>query len=79
MEEEWQELKEEIVHTNENKDRLEEELGDLLFAIAQLARHLSIVPETALGRANKNLWRDLTKWKICWQSDPAKYRRDEST
>jgi MazG family protein len=33
------------------KDRLEDEIGDLLFAAAQLARKLDIEPETALRRA----------------------------
>ena len=32
--------------------RREEEMGDLLFTMAQLARHLGIDPETALRRAN---------------------------
>jgi MazG family protein len=54
VEEEWQELKEELAHTEKyNKDRVFEELGDLLFSIAQLARHLDMDPEAALKSANK--------------------------
>jgi MazG family protein len=35
-----------------DRDRAEEEMGDLLFAIANLARKLDIEPETALRKAN---------------------------
>jgi MazG family protein len=54
VEEEWQELKEELSPTpGLNKTRVQEELGDLLFSVAQLARHLDIDPELALRDANK--------------------------
>lgn len=54
VEEEWQELKEELVPGKpKNMDRVVEELGDFLFSIAQLARHLGVNPEESLRNANK--------------------------
>jgi len=54
VEEEWQELKEELAYTQgPNQERIFEELGDLLFSISQLSRHLNIDPEKALQAANK--------------------------
>ncbi|GAB5047019.1 nucleoside triphosphate pyrophosphohydrolase [Thermodesulfovibrio sp. TK110] len=49
-----EELKEveEAVETKE-KDRIEEEIGDLLFSIVNLARFLRIDPETALRKTNR--------------------------
>ncbi|WP_175543406.1 nucleoside triphosphate pyrophosphohydrolase [Sedimentitalea nanhaiensis] len=35
-----------------DQDQVEEEFGDLLFVVANLARHLQIEPEAALRRAN---------------------------
>jgi MazG family protein len=52
IEEELQELKNEIVeHSKQN--RLQDELGDLLFSCVNLARHLEIDAESALRGANR--------------------------
>jgi MazG family protein len=53
MREEVGEL-DEVVAAGDTRDRqrAEEEMGDLLFAICQLARKLDIEPETALRKAN---------------------------
>ena len=54
VEEEWQEVKSELPQLGlHNKARIKEEIGDLLFSVAQLARHLEIDPEEALRDANK--------------------------
>ncbi len=37
---------------NSTQDHVEEEFGDLLFVMANLARHMQIEPESALRRAN---------------------------
>ena len=52
VEKEWQELKEELMPSRINKDRVAEELGDFLFSSAQLARHLDLDPEEILRQAN---------------------------
>lgn len=38
---------------DDSPDQVEEELGDLLFSIANLARHLGTEPESAMRRANE--------------------------
>ncbi|MDO9183074.1 MAG: nucleoside triphosphate pyrophosphohydrolase [Bacteriovorax sp.] len=58
VEEEWQELKEELTpHRPINHEAAFEELGDLLFSVAQLARHLKMDPHDALRAANKKFLR----------------------
>ena len=51
LDEELGEIREEIEQGGD-PDRLEDEVGDLLFVVANLARHLKVDPETALRRAN---------------------------
>ncbi|MBA5776865.1 nucleoside triphosphate pyrophosphohydrolase [Stappia sp. F7233] len=50
--EETEELGAEVVSATPDRDRIEDEIGDLIFAIANLARHLDIDPEKALKRTN---------------------------
>jgi tetrapyrrole methylase family protein/MazG family protein/ATP diphosphatase len=51
LEEEVGEIREEIAKGGD-PDRLEDEVGDLLFVAVNLARHLKVDPETALRRTN---------------------------
>jgi len=57
VESEWMELQAELDAPNPNKDKVEEEMGDFLFSVAQLARHLKIHPEDALRAANRKFIR----------------------
>jgi MazG family protein len=52
IDEEVRELREAVTTRGVSSDEAEDELGDLLFAIANLARKMGIAPETALRRAN---------------------------
>ncbi len=50
--EEKEELKAEIIKSS-NRDKVEDEFGDLLFALVNYARFIGINPEDALERSNK--------------------------
>jgi len=55
VDEELSEVKVEVAalpHDPQARDRAEEEIGDLLFVVANLARHLGLDPEASLRRAN---------------------------
>jgi len=53
----WSKVEEEMTELREvpesNRERLEEELGDLLFALTSVARHLKIDPEASLRLATQ--------------------------
>lgn len=53
VDEELLEVKEELHDPIKNKDKIKEEIGDLLFSVTQLARHLGIDAEDSLRQANK--------------------------
>lgn len=52
VEEELDELKHEV-STNASVDRIEDEFGDLLFALVNYARYIGVNPEDALERTNR--------------------------
>jgi XTP/dITP diphosphohydrolase len=51
--EEMQELQDEIYKNNQNQEKIEEEFGDLMFALINYARFLKVDPELALERTNR--------------------------
>ncbi len=53
VQEEWDEVKAELYDIENNKERIKDEIGDLLFSVTQLARHLDIDAEEALRASNK--------------------------
>ncbi|OOF44303.1 nucleoside triphosphate pyrophosphohydrolase [Rodentibacter trehalosifermentans] len=52
IEEELQEVKEEVNKNPQNKESIEEEIGDLFFATVNLSRHLKCNAEESLRKAN---------------------------
>jgi XTP/dITP diphosphohydrolase len=58
----WAKVEEEITEFNEakktgDKDKIEEEFGDILFSLINYARYLDINPDTALERVNQKFKR----------------------
>lgn len=51
LEEEARELRDSLLQ--DNRQRISEEIGDLLFVVVNLARHLHVDPELALRRTNE--------------------------
>ncbi len=79
IEEELAELRAEM-SAGGSPARVEEEMGDLLFAVANLARHLKIDPETALRQGNhkfEDRFRRMEKRLRADGRDPASAGLDE--
>ncbi|MEA1650755.1 nucleoside triphosphate pyrophosphohydrolase [Nitrospirillum sp. BR 11164] len=65
IEEEIGELRAEMEHAVPEKARMQDELGDLVFALANLARHIDVDPETALRGTNAKFerrFRQIEAW-----------------
>jgi MazG family protein len=68
IEEETRELRE-VCAEPIARERAEEEMGDLLFAIANLSRKLGVEPETALRKANEKFTRRFTAMETAIASE----------
>jgi XTP/dITP diphosphohydrolase len=53
VKEEMQELQDEVYESNQKQEKIEEEFGDLMFALINYARFLKVDPELALERTNR--------------------------
>lgn len=51
--EELREVNDEVMQVEVDFERVQDELGDLLFAVVNLCRHLDVEPEVALYQANE--------------------------
>jgi ATP diphosphatase len=57
IKEELSEVEEEVNSETRNAEKIEDEIGDLLFACVNLARHFKIDSETAVRKTNKKFER----------------------
>ncbi|SHO57117.1 nucleoside triphosphate pyrophosphohydrolase [Vibrio quintilis] len=57
VQEELDEVMAEVNHPQPDQTKIESELGDLLFSVVNLSRHLKCHPETALTRSNQKFIR----------------------
>ena len=69
--EELEELKKSL--SNEDKERISEELGDLLFSVVNLSRFLNVDPENALRKATERFWRRFRKMEEMIEKDGLRF------
>ena len=59
IQEEYEETKQSVLN-KESKEKISEEIGDLFFAVINLARHMQIAPEESISAANEKFCRRFT-------------------
>ena len=74
IDEEVRELREAVEAGHESRAHAVEEMGDLLFALANLARKLGIEPEDALRRANDKFTRRFEAMEQAIEADGKKFQ-----
>ncbi len=74
IDEEVRELREAVEAGHESRAHAVEEMGDLLFALANLARKLEIEPEDALRRANDKFTRRFEAMEQAIETDGKKFQ-----
>ena len=72
MQEELAELKQ--ARADGATTAIEEEVGDLLFAVANLARHLEVDPESALRSANRKFTQRFTELEAAFDNSGVSLR-----
>lgn len=77
--EELDEVLEEAQLSPQNPARLQEEMGDLLFATVNLARHLGVNPEEALRQANHKFERRFRGVEQCVQTSGKSFEEHSLT
>lgn len=77
--EELDEVLEEAQLSPQNPARLQEEMGDLLFATVNLARHLGVNPEEALRQANHKFERRFRGVEQCVQTSGKSFKEHSLT
>jgi ATP diphosphatase len=78
--EEVSEIETELEKPADSPERLEDEVGDLLFAVVNLARHLKVEPDQALRRTNVKFTRRFARIEAALATDgrsPAEATLDE--
>ena len=69
----------ECINEDQGQKRIEEEVGDLLFSVTNLANHLKVEPENALRKANNKFERRVNRLREILEIDDDSGNFDDKT